>query len=92
MSARTYTASHVPKSVGKVRCCQVAGLVCIYSMLKFVSGGLDRATQKAKYMGELFPASITADPNGLSFYEFFQTDKHTGRPKGIIAIDLRGFQ
>ena len=51
-----------------------------------------RATQKAKYMGELFPASITADPNGLSFYEFFQTDKHTGRPKGIIAIDLRGFQ
>ena len=53
---------------------------------------LGRATQKAKYMGELFPASITAEPNGLSFYEFFQTDKHTGRPKGIIAIDLGGFQ
>jgi len=51
-----------------------------------------RAMQKAKYMGEFFPASITADPNGLSFYEFFQTDKSTGRPKGIIAIDLGGFQ
>ena len=27
---------------------------------------------------------------GLSFLEFFQTDKDTGRPKGIIAIDLGG--
>ena len=49
-----------------------------------------RATQKAKYMGELFPASIIADTGGLSFLEFFQTDKDTGRPKGIIAIDLGG--
>ena len=49
-----------------------------------------RTTQKAKYMGELFPASITADTGGLSFLEFFQTDKDTGRPKGIIAIDLGG--
>ena len=50
-----------------------------------------RATQKAKYLGELFPASIPADPEGLSFLEFFQTDKETGRRKGIVAIDLRGF-
>lgn len=49
-----------------------------------------RTTQKAKYMGELFPASIIADSDGLSFLEFFQTDKDTGRPKGIIAIDLGG--
>ncbi len=49
-----------------------------------------RAMQKAKYMGELFPASIIADTGGLSFLEFFQTDKDTGRPKGIIAIDLGG--
>ena len=47
-----------------------------------------RATQKAKYLGELFPASIIADTGGLSFLEFFQTDKDTGRTKGIIAIDL----
>ncbi len=47
-----------------------------------------RAAQKAKYMGELFPASIIADTGGLSFLEFFQTDKDTGRLKGIIAIDL----
>ena len=49
-----------------------------------------RTTQKAKYLGELFPASIVADTSGLSFLEFFQTDKDTGRIKGIIAIDLGG--
>ena len=49
-----------------------------------------RAAQKAKYMGELFPASVIANTDGLSFLEFFQTDKDTGRPKGIIAIDLGG--
>ena len=49
-----------------------------------------RATQKAKYMGELFPASIVADSEGLSFLEFFQTDRDTGRSKGIVAIDLEG--
>ena len=47
-----------------------------------------RVTQKAKYLGELFPASAIADGDGFSFLEFFQTDKDTGRPKGIIAIDL----
>ena len=56
-------------------------------LLTFDAG---RATQKAKYMGELFPASIVADTGGLSFLEFFQTDRDTGRPKGIIAIDLGG--
>ena len=50
-----------------------------------------RATQKSKYLGELFPASITADTGGLSFLEFFQTDKDTAGPKGIIAIDLEDF-
>ena len=57
------------------------------SLLTFDSG---RATQKAKYMEEMFPASIIADTGGLSFLECFQVDKDTGRPKGIIAIDLGG--
>ena len=47
-----------------------------------------RVTQKAKYLGELFPASATASGDGFSFLEFFQTDKETGGGKGIIAIDL----
>ncbi|MCY3506735.1 MAG: hypothetical protein OXH41_11280 [Chloroflexi bacterium] len=47
-----------------------------------------RAAQKAKYLGELFPATAPASQTGLSFFEFFQTDKESGEPKGIIAIDL----
>ena len=47
-----------------------------------------RVTQKAKYLGELFPAFAIASGDGFSFLEFFQTDKGTGRPKGIIAIGL----
>ena len=54
-------------------------------LLKFDPG---RAMQKAKYFGELFPASVVADADGLSFLEFFQTDKNTGELKGIVAIDL----
>ena len=49
-----------------------------------------RAAQKTKYLGELFPVSAIADASGLSFLEFFQTDKDTGRTKGIIGIDLGG--
>ena len=49
-----------------------------------------RVTQKAKYLGELFPASFVADQDGLSFLEFFQADKDSGEPRGIIAIDLVG--
>jgi hypothetical protein len=48
-----------------------------------------RATQKAKYLGELFPMTITADSNGATFLEFFQTNRDTGLPKGIVALDLR---
>ena len=51
-----------------------------------------RAAQKAKYSGELFPASVFADLKGNSFLHFFQIDKATGDPKGIIAIDLTGWQ
>ncbi len=49
-----------------------------------------RAAQKARYGGELFLAETAADPFGTRFVEFFQRDKQTGDPKGIIAIDLGG--
>ena len=48
----------------------------------------DRAAQKAKYFGDIFPAEL---PEGLSwktFLDFFQTDKATGNRKGIIGIRL----
>ncbi len=52
--------------------------------------GPGRVAQKAKFGGELFPASISADPEEHTFLEFFQIDKETGRKKGIIALDLGG--
>ena len=47
-----------------------------------------RTIQTARFLGELFPASEIADIGGLSFIEFFQTDKETGNPKGIVAMNL----
>lgn len=48
----------------------------------------NRAAQKTKYHGELFPSTIPADRAGTIFVEFFQVDRFTGAPKGIVAIDL----
>ncbi len=48
------------------------------------------AAQKRKYGGELFPADWPADAHGTSFLHFFQRDRVSGRPKGIVAIDLGG--
>lgn len=47
-----------------------------------------RAGQKARYGGELFPAETAAEPAGTTFLDYFQRDRDTGQPKGIIAIDL----
>ena len=49
-----------------------------------------RAAQKARYLGELSPASLGATVEGMSFLEFFQTDRETGGSKGIVAVDLGG--
>jgi hypothetical protein len=46
-----------------------------------------RSAQKAKYGGELFPASSIASSDGKTFLDFFQFDRD-GKAKGIIEIDL----
>ncbi len=50
-----------------------------------------RAAQKAKFGGELFAARFVAEPAGTTFLEFFQLDRPTQQPKGIIAIDLEAW-
>ncbi len=50
----------------------------------------ERAAQKARYGGELYPADWAANPGGMRFLDFFQRDRITNHPKGIIAIDLTG--
>ena len=50
-----------------------------------------RVLMKEKYKGDLFPAEIPEGTSGKLFLDFFQTDKITGEPKGIIALDIGGF-
>ena len=45
---------------------------------------------RRRLLGELFPASFGATVEGMSFLEFFQTDRETGGSKGIVAVDLGG--
>ena len=47
-----------------------------------------RAAQKSLFGGEFFPSSFTEGATGSTFLEFFQIDKQTGKPKGIVALDL----
>jgi len=55
------------------------------TLLDFSHG---RASQKAKYFGELFPAQIFVGQRQSTFLEFFQIDKDSGKKKGILAISL----
>jgi|SRR6478672_1777406 len=54
-------------------------------LLRFSEG---RRAQKERFGGELFPAEALADPMGTRFLDYFQRDRNTGEPKGIIQIDL----
>ena len=58
-------------------------------LLKFDDG---RIAQKTKYLGDLFPAQTQERATGQTFLEFFQVDKATGNPKGIIVLDLRSLE
>ena len=44
-----------------------------------------RAAQKQKYYGEFFPMDLETSP-GTFFLDFFQTDRFTGKAKGIIRL------
>jgi len=46
-----------------------------------------RAAQKRKYLGEMFPSAADNGP-GVTFLNFFQIEKFSGQPKGIIRIFL----
>ena len=48
-----------------------------------------RRAMNAKYLGDLFPAEVPEGASGRRFVDFFQIDKDTGNPKGIVLIDLR---
>lgn len=47
-----------------------------------------RAAQKARFGAEFFPAQVPEGITGRTFLEFFQVDRQTGEPKGIIELRL----
>ena len=47
-----------------------------------------RRAQKRKYGGEFFPTPFQAGPRGERILDFYQRDKETGRPKGVVVVDL----
>ena len=49
--------------------------------------GQARARMKQKFGCECFPAALPAEPNGITFLEFFQTSKNQ-EAKGIIRLNL----
>ena len=48
----------------------------------------ERTAQKNKFGGEFFPSTTRADAHGRTYFEFFQVEKFTGQPKGIVLINL----
>lgn len=46
-----------------------------------------RAAQKRKFLGEMFLATTENLP-GQTFLDFFQAEKFSGRPKGIVCVTL----
>jgi len=59
-------------------------------LLDFSPAG--RLAMKATYRGDLFPAEIPEGASGKAFLDFFQTDKITGKPKGIVLVELGGIR
>lgn len=59
-----------------------------------VFGNFDngRLAQKVKFGGEFFPHCLPECGSGLTFLQFFQRDKNTGDPKGIVRIELGDLQ
>jgi len=51
----------------------------------FLDFSYSRARQKARFLGELFPAELPEGITGRTFLEFFQTDKETAPGKASWA-------
>jgi hypothetical protein len=69
-------------------CWETAGVVLDRLDPELQEFGDDRAAQKARYGGELFPADWSAQADGTTFRDLFQRDQMSKQPKGIIGIDL----
>jgi hypothetical protein len=48
-----------------------------------------RARIKVKYLADLFPSTWVERSSSSTFLNYFQIDKTTGLPKGVIVLNLR---
>lgn len=71
-------------------CWEVSGVDADRLHPELLDFGNARVAQKRRYGGELFPANAMAAPPNTRYLEFFQSDRHSGEAKGIVAIDLGG--
>ena len=55
----------------------------------FLDFSQGRVAQKGRFLGEFFPAQLPEGATGRLFVEFFQVNKLTGEPKGMVAIRLQ---
>lgn len=69
-------------------CWEVAGVDAARLNRVLLTFADARRAQKERFGGELFPAEAAAEPHGTRFLEYFQRDKITGQPKGIVALNL----
>ena len=58
----------------------------------FLDFSQSRARQKARFLCEFFPADLPEGLSGKTFLEFFQRDKTTGLPKGLVTLNLRSWR
>lgn len=47
-----------------------------------------RGHQKIWFLGEFFPSTTIVNETGQTFVDFFQSEKTTGKKKGIVKISL----
>jgi hypothetical protein len=57
----------------------------------FLDFSQSRGRQKARFLCEFFPGDLPEGLTGRTFLEFFQVDKTTGLPKGIVTVNLRSW-
>jgi len=69
-------------------CWEIAGVDASRLDRELLDFSNRRAAQKTRYGGELFPAETAAEPAGTTFLDYFQRDRDTGQPKGMLAVDL----
>jgi hypothetical protein len=48
-----------------------------------------RARCKVKYLADLFPSTWVEKSSSSTFLDYFQIDKTTGLPKGVIVLNLK---